>query len=106
MFLIDDDQFEITDGGKQGRAGADDHSDIAPPYAPPLIVADTLRYTAVQYRRFHAAKPAADPGDQLRRQCYFGDKENHPSLHSDGLFDGTQVHFRLAASRNAMQEAG
>ena len=76
MFFIDNNQFKIRQGGKDGGTRSDDQLNIAAFYLPPLIIADGLGDSAVQDGNFIFAEPAGNSSNKLGCQRDFGNQVN------------------------------
>ena len=106
MLLIHDDQPEVPYRREEGRTGADDHTDLPPPDPLPLVVPGAPGDAAVEDGDLPLRKPAADAGEELRRQGDLRDEVDRAAVAPEDLGDGLEVDLRLAASRHAVEEAG
>jgi hypothetical protein len=106
VLFIHDDQAKIPDRRKKSRSGADDQTDIAAAELFPLIIPRALGDAAVNDGDLLLREPFTDAGKKLRREGDLRDKIDRAAAAPKNFIDGPEVHFGLAASRHAVEEAG
>ena len=108
VFLVHDDQSQRIDRRENGRARADDDAGAALADFVPFIVPFAGGQMAVQHghQRLQRAGTEAglEPLDRLRRQRDFRHQHNRALALLQGVGDGLQINFRLAAAGHAVQE--
>ena len=104
MLLVDDHQTQPPQRQEERRAGP--HDELAPRRAAEAQVGfgtGALRQARV-VDRHAAAEDALHALDQLRREGYFGDKQQHVVAAPQRLGNQMDVDFGLARARNAVQQ--
>ncbi len=102
MFLVDDDEAQVLDGGEDGAAGPDDDVGPALGDVAPLAMPLGVGQRAVQDR--HVREPLAEPADGLRRQGDLGHQDDRLPPGRHHFLDRPQVNLGLAAARNAIED--
>ena len=103
MLLVDDDQADRAQGGEHRRPRANDHVDVAAPYAMPLIVTLTVGEAAV-LNGHPLAKRLAELERDGRRQRNLGHQQQNPTAAAPHFCCEPQVELGLAAAGDAVQE--
>ena len=105
MLLIDHDQPQIAEGQKQGRARAD-HK-LRPPLAHHLPQPAALghRHTRMPFRR-PRPEPRLHPGQKIRRQCDFGQKDQRLLPPPQTFGNRLKIHLGLARPGDTLQQSG
>ena len=102
VLLVDDDQAESVRWSEDGTAGADDDLHLPRGDAPPVAAALGVAEMTVQHGDIAAA--AAEPLHRLRSQADLRHQDQRLLPLLDGLLDGAEVDFRLAAAGDAVQQ--
>ena len=108
VFLVDDDEAQVRDGGEDGRPGADCDLGLARGQRTPGIMSLAVAQMAVPDDDFHAstAESTAQAADGLRREGDFRNEENRAAAFRDNLFDGMEIDLGLPAPRHPVKEVG
>jgi len=104
VLLVYDDQAQVPDGREDGRPGAHDDLRLAPGDPAPLVVAQRRPDPAVQDGDLLRGKPAFQPAHKLGRQRDLRDEVQDSAAPADCFGDGVDVHLRLSAARDAVQQ--
>src|SRR5208282_1210400 len=103
-------QPERLDRRKDGGTRTDGNAGAALAYLVPFVMALAGGEMAVQHRDQRLQRPGAEPRlealDRLRREGDFRDEDNRALALLQGMGDGLQIHFRLAAAGDAVEEEG
>ncbi len=102
LFIHDEDSGALH-RGKYGRSGTNNHPGLSHADAPPLVVLFASRQAGMQHR-CHIAKAPPEPGDNLGCQHDFRHQHHGAFAHLQALPDRLDVHLRLAAACNAMEQ--
>ncbi len=103
MLLVHDDQAETAEWSEDGRPRADDDAALSPADALPLIVAFSVRQRAVLDRNA-VAERLSEERRNSRSQGYLGDEHQHRAARSADGVSEAEVHLRLAAARDPMEQ--
>ena len=102
VLFVDDDQPEIRLRREHRRPRAD-HDVVAPVGdAVPLVEQLAVAQAAVQHG--HALEPLAEAPHRLRRQRDLRHQHDRPPPGRDAAIERVEVHLRLAAARDAVQQ--
>jgi len=106
VFLIDDDESGIFDGGEDGRAGPDDDAGFASSDAVPFVEAFALGKVRVEDGGLidEVVKAGFETLDGLRRESDFGNKDDDVFSEVEGGAGGLKVDFGLAGAGDAVEE--
>ena len=103
MRLVDDDQPELCEWQVQGRAGADHHLRRA--FANRAIGAPAFgRFERGMPQDGGGAEAFFEPVEEIFGQGDFGQQHQHLPPHAQGLRHRFEIGFRLARSRNAIEQ--
>ena len=102
VLLIDDDQAELRQRGKDGRAGADDH--IGQSFADLLPLGVALRGREATVHHGDPRETAAEPLDGLGGQGDFGQQDDGAFAGGDGPLDRADIDLRFAAVGDAVEQ--
>ena len=103
MFLIHHDQFQVGEGGKQGRSCADSDFDFSLTHFHPFIEPFPVRQPAVQ-NTDHVPEPGAEAVDRLGSEGDFRHQHNGIAAFFQNMPDRLQIDFRLAAASDAVKK--
>ena len=103
VLFVDDDQREIGDRRKDGRARADDHARVAALDAVPLLGALAVGERGVQDGNF-VAEDLMQIGGHGGRQADFRDEQNGGAPGFEHAAHGGQIDGGLARSGDAVQQ--
>ena len=103
MFLIHHDQFQVGEGGKQGRSGADSDFDFPLPHFHPFIEPFPVRQPAVQ-NADHFPEPGTEAVDRLGSEGDFRHQHNGIAAFFQNMSDCLQIDFRLSAASDTMKK--
>ena len=103
MFLVDDDEAQIGDWGKQRAARADHHVRLALAHEVPLVEALPHRQARMQHGDI-VAETRAEAPDRLRRQRNLGDEHDGALAAFERIRDRPQVHFGLSRAGDAVHD--
>ena len=104
LLFIDDDQAQIFERREHRRTRSHHDAGLAAPHAPPFARALHFRQRAVKHRNARAEPRAAQPSDP-QRQRNFRHQNQRRLVARERRFDGAQIHFRLAAAGDAVEQA-
>ena len=105
LFLVQNDEAQIVQGGKDRRPGADDHLRLPPAGPLPLVVPLPRPEGAVEHRHLTAEMGGEAP-QQLGGQHDLGHQHQSGPAPVQRLLDQTDVHLGLAAARHAVEQGG
>ena len=103
MFLVDDDDAHILDGGEDGGARTDGDAGIPFAQTHPLVELLPRGEAAVQDGRL-APETGAELEEHLRRQGDLGDEEDRRLALFQNFCDEGEIDLRLSASRHAVEK--
>ncbi len=103
MFFIDDDQPETSQGREDRRPRAHHHVHFATADAMPLVVALTVRQSAVLDGHAAAEGLSEQPGDRWRQRD-LRHEQQHGTTRLQAGARQAQVDLRLAAAGHALQQ--
>jgi hypothetical protein len=103
VLFVHDDQAEAVQRREDGRARANDETDVATPDALPLVVPFAVRQRAV-LDGDTISKGTAELRGHRRRQRDLGNQHQHLSARLADAIGEAQINFGLPAARDAVQE--
>jgi hypothetical protein len=108
VFLVDDDDAGRRQRGEERGAGADDDGGLAAGDAAPGIVALAVGESGMQNGDLSPApgETGTKAAHQLRGQGDLGNQHEGCTPPLQGIFNGPQIDFGLAAAGDAVQEEG
>ena len=105
VFLVDDDQAEVGQRGEHGGAGAHDDA-VVPGAGPPPGVVPLSRGQAAVQDGHEIPEMGAELPHGLRGQGELRDEHDGRPARRQGLFYGFDVHVRLPAAGDAVEQQG
>lgn len=105
VFLIDEDQAQIFDGGEEGGASSNNDTDLSTSNATPL--GSTLRGCELRVHNGEVfVEGGAQYADELRGERDFRQQNHGASAVAPCFTDGSDVDFGFPGSGHAVQEQG
>ncbi len=103
MFLVDDDEPQVFQGGEEGGTRSDDHAMAPLPDAPPLVVSLSQPQAGMEHRH-RLSQGALEPLHHLRRESDLRHQHDGGFTDLEDVADGPQVDLGFATAGYSVQQ--